>query len=304
MSDFLVAGLLHMETIVKVDKIPVEFKSLTSRHNTIFTSIGGDAYNMAIALKWLGNNTDLMAMVDNKMGPGIINSNTDLEIELSTEYILPRLKNMPSAVTLYDEYKRQQIFEDTKDLRDAQYDLKLFEKRIESADAVVMSNLQFCKPLINMALDRHIPIAVNIRDFRKEDLEFNSEFLDAADIIYVSDDNLVKDSYEFVKEIADKYSPEIIILGRGAAGVLIYSAKEKIFAEYKSVKTLEIVNTVGAGNALFSCFLHYYLKDGDAVAAIKNALLFASYKIGFLGTSNGFMTEEQIDQWRNIIWNI
>ncbi|MBD5135721.1 MAG: carbohydrate kinase family protein [Lachnospiraceae bacterium] len=304
MSDFLVAGLLHMETIVKVDKIPVEFNSLTSRHDTIFTSIGGDAYNMALALKWLGNNTDLMAMVDEKIGPGIINSNTESEIKLSSEYILPRLKAMPSAVTLYDENKRQQIFEDTKDLRNTQYDIELFEKRIETADAVVMSNLQFCKPLIDMALERHIPIAVNIRDFRKEDLNFNSKFLDAADIIYVSDDNLVKDSYEFVKEIAELYSPEIIILGQGAKGVLIYSSKENIFAEYKSVKTLEIVNTVGAGNALFSCFLHYYLKDGNAVAAIKNALLFASYKIGFVGTSNGFMTEEQINHWRNIIWNI
>ncbi|MDE6233354.1 MAG: carbohydrate kinase family protein, partial [Lachnospiraceae bacterium] len=234
MSDFLVAGLLHMETIVKVDKIPVEFNSLTSRHDTIFTSIGGDAYNMALALKWLGNNTDLMAMVDEKIGPGIINSNTESEIKLSSEYILPRLKAMPSAVTLYDENKRQQIFEDTKDLRNTQYDIELFEKRIETADAVVMSNLQFCKPLIDMALERHIPIAVNIRDFRKEDLNFNSKFLDAADIIYVSDDNLVKDSYEFVKEIAELYSPEIIILGQGAKGVLIYSSKENIFAEYKS----------------------------------------------------------------------
>ena len=72
--------------------------------------------------------------------------------------------------------------------------------------------------------------------------------------------------------------------------------------EYKPVKTNEIVNTIGAGNALFSAFLHYYVKTGDAHDAIKNALLFASYKIGFLGTSNGFMTEEQIEQWKRLIW--
>lgn len=304
MKDFLIAGLLYMETIVRVDKIPVEFRSLTSKHDTIFTSIGGDAYNMALALKWLGNNTDLMAMIDKKMSPGIINSSSESDIVLNTEYILPRLKAMPSAVTLYDKDKNQQIFEDTKDLRDTAYDLSLFEKRIETADAVVMTNLQFCKPLIDMALDRKIPIAVNIRDLRKEDLNFNSKFLEAANIIYLSDDNLSKDSYEFVKEIAETYSPEVIILGQGAKGVLIYSAKDNIFAEYKSVKTLDVVNTVGAGNALFSCFLHYYLKTGNAVDSIKNALLFASYKIGFVGTSNGFMTEQQIEQWRNIIWNI
>ena len=38
--------------------------------------------------------------------------------------------------------------------------------------------------------------------------------------------------------------------------------------------------------------------------AIKNALLFSSYKIGYMGTSNGFMTTEQLAQWRNLIWGI
>ena len=72
--------------------------------------------------------------------------------------------------------------------------------------------------------------------------------------------------------------------------------------EYKPVKTYEVVNTVGAGNAIFSSFLHYYVKTKDARDAIKNALLFVSYKISFVGTSNGFMTEEQIEQWRKLIW--
>ena len=72
--------------------------------------------------------------------------------------------------------------------------------------------------------------------------------------------------------------------------------------EYRPVKTNEIVNTIGAGNALFSSFMHYYVKTKNAKEAIKNALLFASYKIGFVGTSNGFMTEEQIEQWKKLIW--
>ena len=71
---------------------------------------------------------------------------------------------------------------------------------------------------------------------------------------------------------------------------------------YDSVKTNEVVNTAGAGNALFACFLHYYQETKDSINAIKNALLFASYKIGFMGTSNGFMTVEQVAQWRDLIW--
>ena len=55
-------------------------------------------------------------------------------------------------------------------------------------------------------------------------------------------------------------------------------------------------------NALYSCFLHYYQETGDSVYSIKNAMLFASYKIGYMGTSNGFMTVEQLEQWRRLIW--
>ena len=53
---------------------------------------------------------------------------------------------------------------------------------------------------------------------------------------------------------------------------------------------------------MFSAFLHYYVKTGDAKEAIKNALMFASCKIGYVGTSRGFMTEEEIEHWKTLIW--
>ena len=84
----------------------------------------------------------------------------------------------------------------------------------------------------------------------------------------------------------------------------MFDKSKNLRAHYNTVKTNEVVNTIGAGNALFACFLHYYMETGDSVNAIKNALLFASYKIGYMGTSNGFMTTDQLDQWRNLIWGI
>jgi ribokinase len=93
-------------------------------------------------------------------------------------------------------------------------------------------------------------------------------------------------------------------VGRGSKGVILFDKAGGFMADYKTVKTNEIVNTVGAGNALFACFLHYYQETGDSVNSIKNALLFSSYKIGYMGTSKGFMTTEQMEQWRNLIWGI
>lgn len=301
MSKFLVAGIVQIETIVKVDTIPINYEPVRSKPNTIFTNVGGDAYNTSLALTWLGNSTDFMSLIGKTDNKEFMNP-LEREVTIYTDYVLPRLSATPTAVVLYDESRKQQIFEDIKNLRDVDYDLEFIEDRVSKADMVVLSNANFCRPFIQKAKEMNKTIAVNIREYKDGNVIYNRDFLEAADIIYISDDNLVVDPFEFVRSVADTFDPEIILLGQGEKGVILFSKKMNILAHYNSVRTNEVINTVGAGNALFSCFLHYYSKNGDPVAAIKNALLFASYKIGFIGSSNGFMTEEQIAQWRSFIW--
>jgi ribokinase len=36
---------------------------------------------------------------------------------------------------------------------------------------------------------------------------------------------------------------------------------------------------------------------------MHKALLFTANKIGYMGTSNGFMTEEQLEQWESLIFD-
>lgn len=301
MSKFLVAGIVQRETIVKVDRIPVEYAAITSRPDTVNISIGGDAYNESLALVWLGNDVDFMTMIGRHDSPDMINPYGS-EIKLRSDYVLPKLKETLTEVVLCGADWKQQIFEDNKDIRDMVYDEALFEERVRQANVVVLSNANFCRPLIRIARAEGKPIAVNLRKYSSETLKYNADFLSSADILYLSDDYLDKDPYEFVKEIVHTYGNRIVILGMGSKGVLLYSREDDIFAPFPTVKANKVINTVGAGNALFSCFLHYYYKTGDAILAIKNALLFASYKIGFVGTSNGFMSEEQMEQWHNLIW--
>ena len=301
MGKFLVAGVVQRETIVKVDNIPIGYMGITERPNTIFTSTGGDAYNESLALKWLGNSVDLMSMVGEGESMDLVNP-PGCEVELVTDYVLPRLADTPIAVLFYDENRKQQIFEDIKNLGDVPYDLALFRERAKRAEMLVVSDANFCRPLIGIGKELRKPIAVNIREYTEEKAYFNEDFLKGGDILYISDDRLGGDPYEFVKLLAAKYRPQIIILGQGAAGLILYDKNKNIIAHYNTVKTHKTVNTVGAGNALFSCFLHFYNKTKDSVFAVKNAMLFASYKIGFMGTSSGFMTEEEISLWRNLIW--
>ena len=302
MGKFMVAGFVQMETIVKVEALPVPYKQFESIPDLVNSGIGGAGFNEAMALKWLGNEVDFMSMVARNMSRRQIEAYLKtFDVNLKTDYVLPMLDGMPTSVILYSKGKKQ-TFEDVKDIRHVEYDYDLLESRIQDKDMVLMSNCNFCRPIIGLAKKYQKPIAVNVRSMRAEKIANKEDFLAAADVLYISDDDLESDHYDCIKECREKYNPEIVIMGIGDKGVILYTKEDNSVIEYRPVKTNEIVNTIGAGNALFSSFMHYYVKTRNAKEAIKNALLFASYKIGFVGTSNGFMTEEQIEQWKKLIW--
>ncbi|MCD8038251.1 MAG: carbohydrate kinase family protein [Lachnospiraceae bacterium] len=302
MSKFMVAGFVQLETIVNVDELPLPYKEFDSIPDSVNSGMGGAGFNEAMALRWLGDDVDFMSMIARSMSRRQIQAQLKMaDVELSTDYVLPMLDGMPTAVILYAK-GRKQTFEDVKDIRTVEYDIDLFESQIQDKDMVLISNCNFCRPLLKLAKKYNKPLALNVRSMRAEKIANKEDFLEAADIVYISDDDIDGDPYDCIDECRKKYDTEIIIMGLGSRGVILYTREDNSVIEYNSVKTHEVVNTVGVGNAVFSAFLHYYVKTGDAKDAIKNALLFSSYKMSFVGTSNGFMTEEQIEQWRNLIW--
>ena len=299
MPKFAVVGIVQVETIVKVDNIPVVYAPVQNKPNSIFTNVGGDAYNERVALKALGADVKFFSMIGKHDMHSIF---WDEEFLGDDDYVLPVLDATPNAVILYDTNRQQQIFEDIKNLRDVAYNEELFRANIKDVDAVVLANANFCRPLAKIAKEEGKLLAINFRGFKEEKFAYNDDFFKMADIIYVSDDNIVESASDLVKRIADNYDAKIIILGQGGKGLTVFSRDDELLAHYNAVKTNEIVNTSGAGNSLFSCFLNSYIITGDAVHAVKKALLFASYKIGYMGTSNGFLSEEELEHWYKLIW--
>ena len=52
---------------------------------------------------------------------------------------------------------------------------------------------------------------------------------------------------------------------------------------------------VGAGDALFSAFVHSYLANGNPYLALRKAVIFAGYKIGETGAADGFLSSASLD---------
>ena len=85
-------------------------------------------------------------------------------------------------------------------------------------------------------------------------------------------------------------------VGLGSNRALL-AVKEDNFLERIVAESIRpIVNTIGAGDALFSSFVHTYENMNDPYDAIRKAVVFASYKIGTSGAAAGFLTADQLEQ--------
>ncbi len=163
MSNFVVAGITQVETIVNVEKLPVAYEPLTSAPNSIHISAGGDAYNEALALTWLGDNAQLMSVVGREQDMSLINP-PGRKVTISTDYMMPLVEHIPMQVILCDKERNQQIFEDIKDLRENSYDMNVVTPIAQSCDMMVLANANFFRPFAKAAREYGKPMAVNIRN--------------------------------------------------------------------------------------------------------------------------------------------
>lgn len=301
MGTFLVAGLVNVEATVNIGAFPLEYIPITYSNYDIVTGASGGAYNVGKALKVLGDDIRLLSLIGNDMSAELVKAQLE-EDGISGEYLLPALKETAQSVILYDRKSKRQIFCDLKEVQETEYDEGKLNKALKGVDLVVIQNSNFCRSFLEVAKKENKTIAANVHALLDSDDKYNKDFMKQADILFLSDNNLEQKPYDFIMEVQKKYQNEIIVLGCGAQGAMLFVKKDNFIGQFPAVKTREIVNVLGAGDALFSAFLHFYHKTGNPYHAIKYAILFSSYKIGTAGSANGFMTEEKLEQYFPIIW--
>ena len=296
MKKILVSGLINTETTVKVKKFPIEYYPIDYNFFGVNTRVSGVAYNLAKSLHTLGDEVRLVTMTGKDFSAEYILGEVK-KIGISTEYINQILAQTPSSVVLFDEEGRRQIYCDLKDIQDITYD---FQKEIyDDCDIVIACNTNFNRGLLKKASADGKIIATDVHVLGDIDDDYNRDFMQYANILFLSDENIKSDYKEFLISIENKYNNDIIVLGMGNKGALMYVREEERFYELPAVSVGEVVNTVGAGDSLFSSFIHYYAKGLKPIDALKKAEIFASYKIGFNGAAEGLANEEIIDDLEN-----
>lgn len=293
MKKILVSGLINTETTVKIKSFPIEYFPIDYPFFGVNTRVSGVAYNLVKALKSLGDDVSLVTMTGDDFSADYIKAEV-VNAGVDTKYINSILKATPNSVVLYDGNGKRQIYCDLKDVQDVKYDFK--EELYMDSDVVIACNTNFNRELLKKAKAAGKIIATDVHVLGDIDDEYNQDFMKNANILFLSDENIKTDYKKFLMSIEEKFGNNIIVLGMGNKGALMYVKEENKFYELPAVNIKEVVNTVGAGDALFSSFIHFYAKGLKPIDCLKRAEVFAAYKIGYDGASVGFTDEQTVEK--------
>lgn len=286
--NILVSGLLNTETTTAVRGFPIHYYPIDYPFFGIETNVSGVAFNIAKALHTLGDTVRLTSMTGNDFAADYIRRSLS-QLGISTDHVHPCLRQTPSSVVLYDPEGRRQIYCDLKDIQETSYAFS--PELLEGIDLVAACNIQFNRPLLHMAKQAGKTIATDVHVLSNIYDDYNREFMELADILFLSDEGIGPDWGHFLWQLAHTYESKLIVLGRGAAGAAMYLRQTDRIVEMPAVTVGKVVNTVGAGDALFSAFLHYYAKGCAPEDALYRAQVFAGHKILVNGASNGFIPD-------------
>jgi ribokinase len=141
------------------------------------------------------------------------------------------------------------------------------------------------------------PIATDVHAQSSLEDDYNRDYFQAADILFMSDERLLGSPESVARDVINRFSANIFVIGLGKKGALLAVRSDDFIGRFDAVRTREVVNSIGAGDALFSAFLDRYMRTGDPYDSLRAAMVFASYKIGEKGAADGFLTSDALDEW-------
>jgi ribokinase len=283
-----VSGLINIETTVQVDGFPIDYTPVRYPFFGVRSSVSGVGYNVAKALATLGDTVRLAALVGRDTAGEMASARLRAD-GLPGEFVLAALGETPQSAILYDRAGRRMINVDLKDIQEQPYPPEQFERAIEGCALAALCNVNFSRPLLARARARGIPIATDVHAIGSLDDAYNRDFMAAADILFMSDEHLPCPPEEWARQVQERFAAEIVVVGLGAQGALMAVRSDGFVGRFPAVFTRTVVNTIGAGDALFSAFVHFYQASRAPYESLRRAITFASYKVGAAGAADGFL---------------
>ncbi|MFF4989358.1 carbohydrate kinase family protein [Streptosporangium saharense] len=286
----VVAGVVSLYMSVGVE-FPVKYAS-TSSPRWIATGVSGAAGHIARILKKLGDDVRLCTVVGRDL-PGL-----GITAELRRQGLVgPGIVEGAESsvgVALVSPDGRRMGFPYLTPVNTVSYPVNLLEASAHDADLLVLTNAKFVRDLVGPASRLGAPIAVDVHLISDLDGEYNRPWLEAATIVFCSDERLPDPPEVWVARLFDRYPRcRLAGVGLGSRGALL-ATREGTLVRAEAVAPRGVVNTTGAGDALFATFLHFWSETGDPIRSLRLAVVHAGWKLGAFTSLTTSLTPEEL----------
>lgn len=295
MATIVIAGLINLETTVRVEDFPVPYQPVQYPFYGVSTRLAGVGLNVAMALQSLGHKVRLLSLVG-RDAAGQRATDEMAAVGLWTGGVVQQGEESAHSAILYDGTGRRAIFTDLKGIQEQSYPLERAEMAMDGCDAAILCNINFARPLLALARSKGLLIASDIHAIADLDDAYNRDWMASADILFMSHERLPLPATAWAEALMARFPTSSMVgIGMGAEGAMLARRDEApLYAP--AVAPRPIVSTVGAGDALFSAFLHGILLGHSPAEALRRATIFAGYKIGGRAGNDGFLTAAELER--------
>lgn len=284
----LVAGLINIETTLRIDAFPLTYEPVRYPFFGVNTTVAGVGYNIAAALATLGQPVDFLSLVGDDYAGDLVR--TELaRLAIQGEHVLSTVRQTAQSVIVYDPAGQRAIFTDLKDIQEVAYPQATFAQALSGARLAVLCNINFTRPMLAQAKAAGVTVATDVHAIGAIDDSYNADYMQHADILFQSHEHLPVPPRAWIEQLWATYQTPVSVVGMGSNGALLGLYEGRRTVHVPAVRVRPVVNTIGAGDALFSAFLYGYLHSGDPEAALRQAVVFAAWKIGGTGAAEGFL---------------
>ncbi|HZW02633.1 MAG TPA: PfkB family carbohydrate kinase, partial [Anaerolineaceae bacterium] len=204
MTKFLVSGLINIETTLRISGFPLHYNPVNYPLFGIKNSISGVGYNVARALTGLGEPVIFLSIVGHDFSGQQVLENLRHN-HIRADFVIAQATQTAQSIILYDEEGHRQVHADLKDIQEQVFPVQRFEQALARAEQVVLCNVNFSRPFLQIAKAAGKRIATDVHALASLDDEYNREFMQAADVLFMSDEQLPAPAEEFGREVMRCY---------------------------------------------------------------------------------------------------
>lgn len=289
MNKVFVVGGASVDKIIHLDRLP-EPKAGTIFSKGSFDMVGSTGCGKAISLHKLGMDITFHAMVgSDHSGDYIVH---DLEKHgvpflydidpAGTEEHVNLMDDSGNRISIYTKYA---TFEP-----EVNYDR--LETYVTDSEYIVLNIINYARKVIPIAKKHAKKIWCDIHDYDGVN-EYQSDFIEAADYIFMSSDQM-KDYKPYMLQLIE-HGKEMVVCTHGKDGATAIT-KQGDFIELPILPKYQRTDTNGAGDNFFAGFLYAY----DKGYPIRQCLQYGTIVAGLCITSDKIvypeLSKEMVDQ--------